>query len=177
MTERELFDSYHKDVYRTCYYMLHHAQDAEDACHDIFITVFRQNWSNIEHFKAWIMRITMNHCLNVLRKNKTKREKQQLVQIQHDQSAGLVKSPDTIVIERATAEEYAVLLSQLPDKLRAVVTLRYSSDLSTAEIAEALGIPAGTVKSRLHKALKLMRAKMEKEGIYRLEGERPIGIY
>ncbi|SDW85987.1 Sigma-70 region 2 [Paenibacillus sp. PDC88] len=42
MTERELFDSYHKDVYRTCYYMLRHAQDAEDACHDIFITVFRQ---------------------------------------------------------------------------------------------------------------------------------------
>ncbi|GJM73960.1 hypothetical protein HMSSN036_61760 [Paenibacillus macerans] len=68
MTERELFDCYNKDVYRTCYYMLRNAQDAEDVCHDVFVTVFRQDWQRIEHVRAWIMRITMNHCLNLLRK-------------------------------------------------------------------------------------------------------------
>lgn len=177
MTERELFDSYHKDVYRTCYYMLQHAQDAEDACHDIFIMVFRQQWSSVEHIKAWLMRITMNHCLNVLKKKKTKRDKQKLVQIQHDQSAGLTKTPDDIVIERAEAEEYATLLHQLPDKLRAVVTLRYSSDMSTAEIAETLHIPAGTVKSRLHKALKLLRRDMETKGRLHMKGEKTLGIH
>lgn len=177
MTERELFDSYHKDVYRTCYYMLRHAQDAEDACHDIFITVFRQQWSSVEHIKAWLMRITMNHCLNVLRKNKTKRDKQKLVQIQHDQSAERTKTPDDIVIERVEAEEYAALLHQLPDKLRAVVTLRYSGDMTTSEIAEVLHIPAGTVKSRLHKALKLLRRDMETNDWCHMRGEKTLGIH
>lgn len=99
------------------------------------------------------------------------------MQIQHDQSAGLTKTPDDIVIERAEAEEYATLLHQLPDKLRAVVTLRYSSDMSTAEIAETLHIPAGTVKSRLHKALKLLRRDMETNDRLHMKGEKTLGIH
>ena len=49
---------------------------------------------------------------------------------------------------------------RLPDKLMAVVTLRYIGELSLAEIAETLKIPVGTVKSRLHKALKIMRKSL-----------------
>ncbi len=177
MTERELFDSFNKDVYRTCYYMLRNAQDAEDLCHDVFITVFRQNWRSIEHTRAWIMRITMNHCLNLLRKNKTQRDKQSEVQWQHEQATSSIKSVDTIVLEKAAEEEWEELLKQLPDKLMAVVTLRYIGELSMVEIAETLKIPVGTVKSRLHKALKIIRKKFENNHNLWLKGENQFGTH
>ncbi|MGM1049000.1 MAG: RNA polymerase sigma factor [Bacillota bacterium] len=177
MTERELFDSYNKDVYRTCYYMLRNAQDAEDLCHDVFVTVFRQNWRSVEHIRAWIMRITMNHCLNLLKKNQTKREKQNQVQWLHEQTTASVKSVDTIVLEKEAAAEWEKLLNQLPDKLMAVITLRYVGELSMAEIAETLEIPVGTVKSRLHKALKIMRKKLKQNQSFWLKGEKQYGTY
>ena len=83
---------------------------------------------------------------------------------------------NTIVMEKASADELQEQLSLLPDKLLAVVTLRYVGDLSMAEIAETLNIPAGTVKSRLHKALKVMRKNMERNELYLVKGEKKFGI-
>lgn len=177
MTERELFESYNKDVYRTCYYMLRNAQDAEDLCHDVFVTVFRQDWKNVEHIRAWIMRITMNHCLNLLRRNKTQREKKNQVQWFHEQSTVSVKSVDTIVLEKVLSEEWEELLRQLPEKLMAVITLRYIGELSINEIAETLKIPVGTVKSRNNKALKIIRKKLEHTQNFWLKGENQYGTH
>jgi RNA polymerase sigma-70 factor (ECF subfamily) len=96
--------------------MLRNAQDAEDLCHDVFVTVFRQDWRNVEHLRAWIMRITMNHCLNLLRRNKSQAEKQNQVKWLHEQKTASVKSVDTIVLEKAVSREWEELLKQLPDK-------------------------------------------------------------
>lgn len=177
MTELELFELYNKDVYHTCYYMLRNAEDAEDVCHDVFVTVFRQNWRDIEHTRTWILRITMNHCLNVLRKNQTRRAKQKQIERQYDQATQAIKSVDTIVMEKTSAAEWDELLKQLPDKLLAVITLRYIGDLSIAEIAEALNIPEGTVKSRLHKALNVLRKKVKRNESYVMRGEKKFGYY
>jgi RNA polymerase sigma-70 factor, ECF subfamily len=56
------------------------------------------------------------------------------------------------------------LLDALPARSRMIVILRYQEDLDPMEIAETLGIPLGTVKSSLHRALKVLRARMEKMG-------------
>lgn len=177
MTERELFDSFNKDVYRTCYYMLRNAQDAEDLCHDVFVTVFRQDWRNVEHIRAWILRITMNHCLNLLKKNQSKQKKQNQIQLFHEQTTVSVKTVDTIVMEKAATEEWEELLKQLPDKLIAVITLRYIGELSIKEIAEILKIPVGTVKSRNNKALKILRKKLENNHYFWLKGENRFGTH
>ncbi len=157
--------------------MLRNKQDAEDLCHDVFITVFRQDWRNIEHTRAWIMRITMNHCLNLINKNKNKQEKQNQVQLFHEQTTASSKSTDTILLEKAATAEWEELLRQLPEKLMAVVTLRYIGELSTVEIADTLKIPVGTVKSRLHKALKIMRKKLEYNQNLWLKGENQFGTF
>lgn len=175
MTERELFNFYNKDVYRTCYYMLRNAQDAEDLCHDVFITVFRQDWRSVEHTRAWIMRIAMNHCLNLLKRKQTKREKQNQVQWLYELNTTAVKTVDAIVLEKGVSEEWEKLLKQLPDKLMAVVTLRYIGELSIKEISETLKIPVGTVKSRIHKALKILRKKLEHHDNFWLKGENQYG--
>jgi RNA polymerase sigma-70 factor, ECF subfamily len=175
LTEKELFDCYNKDIYRTCYYMLKNAQDAEDICHDVFVTVFRQDWQSVKHLRAWIMRITMNHCLNLLKRNQTQQKKKSQVRLLQEQTMSMAKSVDTIVLEKAATEEWEELLKQLPDKLMAVITLRYIGELSVKEIAETLNIPVGTVKSRTNKALKLMRKKLEHNYDMRLKGEKQYG--
>jgi RNA polymerase sigma-70 factor (ECF subfamily) len=177
LTERELFDSYNKDVYRTCYYMLRNAQDAEDLCHDVFVTVFRQDWRSVEHTRAWILRIAMNQCLNLLKRKQAQLKKVSQVQLLQEQTTATVKSVDTIVLEKAAEEEWDALLRQLPEKLMAVVTLRYIGELSLVEIAVTLKIPVGTVKSRLHKALKIMRKKLEQNQNLWLKGENQFGTH
>ncbi|MCM3782014.1 RNA polymerase sigma factor [Neobacillus mesonae] len=161
MTEHELFHTYNKDVYRTCLYMLKNIQDAEDVCHDVFVTVFRQDWRNVTHLRTWIMRIAMNHCLNIIRKNKVKNEKQNKIQLLHKQEVLSNDPVDTIVMAKLSFAELEQQLQKLPDKLLSVMTLRYIGDLSISEIAETLGIRQATVRTRLHKALKLMRKKLE----------------
>ncbi|MCF7754343.1 RNA polymerase sigma-70 factor, ECF subfamily [Paenibacillus sp. CF095] len=161
MTEHELFHTYNKDVYRTCLYMLKNVQDAEDVCHDVFVVVFRQDWRNVSHLRTWIMRIAMNQCLNIIRRNKVKGEKQNKMQLLHKQEVLSNDPVDTTVMAKLSFAELEQQLQKLPDKLLSVVTLRYIGDLSVAEIAETLNIRQGTVRTRLYKALKLMRKKIE----------------
>lgn len=157
--------------------MLRNAQDAEDLCHDVFVTVFRQDWRSVEHTRAWILRIAMNQCLNLLKRRQAQLKKVSQVQLLQEQTTATVKSVDTIVLEKAAEEEWDALLRQLPEKLMAVVTLRYIGELSLVEIAETLKIPVGTVKSRLHKALKIMRKKLEQNQNLWLKGENQFGTH
>ena len=142
--------------------MLNNVSDAEDVCQDVFITVFRQDWQQIEFIKTWIIRVTVNHCLNHLKRNRSLRMKeqrnQQLYQVTFD------KSIDSVIEEREMAKEWSGFLSQLPHKIRAVVSLRYVHDLSLSETSNILQIPIGTVKSRLHKGMKLMRKILDEHG-------------
>src|SRR5690606_29840909 len=67
------------------------------------------------------------------------------------------RSAEHIVEEKEQAGEVMRLLTTLPAKIRAAVTLRYLNEMSIAEISEVLQIPEGTVKSRIHKGLRRLR--------------------
>lgn len=161
MTEKELFATYKKDVYKTCYFMLHHAADAEDVCQEVFLTVFRHDWSRVEHMKTWLMRVTVNHCLNHIKKSNRAQANEKLLQQQFIQAAE--KAAEAVAEEREAAKECVRLLSRLPGKLRAVVSLRFINECSLSEVSDILSIPVGTVKSRLNKGLKLMKRMVEPE--------------
>lgn len=163
LSNRELFESYNKVVYRTCYFMVHNAADAEDLCQEVFITVFRSPWQEVEYIRAWIMKITVNACLNHLKRS---RNLQQKVAQNLKLWSGNSETPvERLIEQKETALEWAVHMSKLPVKIRAVLTLRYMHDFSLAEISEALSIPVGTAKSRQHKGLKMMKQILLKAGI------------
>ncbi|AIQ54263.1 RNA polymerase sigma factor [Paenibacillus sp. FSL R7-0331] len=162
-SNRELFEAYSKTVYRTCYYMVQDASDAEDLCQEIFITLFRSDWQCVEHLKAWIMKITVNTCLNHLKRSQSLRQK--IAQNLHLWGSAKSEEPvERLVEQKETAQEWAGYMSRLPAKIRAVLTLRYMHDFSLAEIAEALSIPVGTAKSRQHKGIKMMRGILLEAG-------------
>lgn len=162
-SNRELFDKYSREVYRTCYYMVHDTCDAEDLTQEVFITIFRSNRENIKYLKAWIMKITVNHCLNHLRRRRNYQDK--VAAYPYLLSGQEEKPVDRQAEDRESAAEWAAHMSRLPDKIRAVLTLRYMHDFSLPEISGLLSIPLGTAKSRVHKGLKLMRGILQEAGV------------
>ncbi|MCE5170952.1 RNA polymerase sigma factor [Paenibacillus profundus] len=172
MTDREFFERYNKEVYRTCYYMLRDASDAEDICQEVFMKALTSGWQQVEYLKTWLMRITVNHCLNHLRRRKTRRMKEKMLLLfQREQTE---PSAFSMVERQETEDEWKRRMARLPDKIRVVVTLRFTNDLALKDIADILDIPVGTVKSRLNRGLKLMKAMLEEPGQLEPDGmDRP----
>ncbi|RXT07788.1 RNA polymerase sigma factor [Ammoniphilus sp. CFH 90114] len=155
MTPRELFERYKEDIYRTCYYMLQNQQDAEDVCQEVFIQAIKHDYQRIEKLKPWLLSMTMNACRNALKKrNRLALWNWTKTWIQPNQS-------ETNVLQSEVRSELSHVLQELPEKIRSIVILRYYHDMKHEEIAEALGIPVGTVKSRCHKAHQTLQGKVK----------------
>lgn len=163
MGNKELFQTYSKEVYRTCYYMVHNAADAEDLCQEVFITLFRSQRQDIDYLRAWIMKITVNACLNHLKRKNSLQQK--LTAHLYLFKGNPAPQVEKLVEQKETELEWAGYMSRLPVKIRAVLTLRYMHDFSLAEIAGMLAIPLGTVKSRQHQGLRLMKKVLEETGV------------
>ncbi len=153
-----LFDRYKNLVYRTAYLMLNETEDADEALQEVFLKVHRSLSSYQPAkgaFTTWLYRITTNDCLNRLR-----RKRGHVVSLdwgrEGDNRASFSQASS---LEEDQAVQMA--LGRLSDKLRAVIVLRYYGNLSYAEIAESLGIPVGTVQSRLDLGLRTMRRELE----------------
>jgi RNA polymerase sigma-70 factor (ECF subfamily) len=167
----ELFEQYKNLVYKTAVLMLGEPQEAEDALQEVFLRVHRslQSYQRSKGaFTTWLHRITVNHCINRGRKRRLR-----LLPMAWVDPAQMPVQPSP---ERQLSEDDAVARAMrgLTAKLRAVVVLRYYHDMPYAEIAQALDIPLGTVKSRLSAALAAMRGALAAEpaGLADREGAR-----
>ncbi|MBY0202646.1 RNA polymerase sigma factor [Paenibacillus polysaccharolyticus] len=169
MTEKELFEMYNKDVYRTCYYMLHHAQNAEDVCHDVFITVFRQDWRKVDYMKTWLMKITVNHCLNFMKREHASKQREKRLFMLTPQRT--VDPVDEVAQHAEESDLWEQWVQELPEKIRSAILLRYMNEFSLSETAETLEVPLGTVKSRIYKGIRLLRKKWEKASKQYQKGE------
>ncbi|MFD2611157.1 RNA polymerase sigma factor [Paenibacillus gansuensis] len=165
MSERELFDLYKKEIYKTCYYMLQNQADAEDVCQEVFISAFKHDWRRVEFVKTWLLRIAVNQCMNHLKKQSRAREK--IAALFHSARQDTHRAAESIVMDQVGWQECVDLLHLVPVKMRSALLLRYMHDYSLNEVAEILDIPVGTVKSRLNKGLALLRNRLEHTGMYK----------
>lgn len=147
-------------------HLLHIVRDdaaAEDLLQEVFLRVWTraEQWNQSGPFKAWLYRIATNLALNHLRSVKRRRE-QPLEITDADEDDFLpawmtdasALTPDTILELTEQREQIHKLVEQLPEDKRAVFRLVFQMELSIKETAGELGIPEGTVKSRLHYAKK-----------------------
>jgi RNA polymerase sigma-70 factor, ECF subfamily len=155
----ELFERTKNLVFRTAYLMLGDAGDAEEALQEVFVLVYRSLAGYDPHKGAvttWLHRITINYCLSTLRK---RRVISQPLDVEHP---GLVSDPaDHSMVRLADVDALAQAVRSLNAEQRAVVVLRYYWELPYSEIAQVLGVPLGTVKSRLDRAIKTLRRRLE----------------
>jgi RNA polymerase sigma-70 factor (ECF subfamily) len=155
----ELFEQYKNLVFRVALLMLDDPDEAEDALQEVFIQVYRSLHTYDPQkgaFTTWLHQITVNHCLNRKRKRWLG-----LIPLEHIPQKSLAARSRSIEDRFAEDESLRRALNRLSDKLRAVVVLRYYAELSYAEIAQALGIPIGTVQSRLNQAMGTLREALK----------------
>jgi RNA polymerase sigma-70 factor (ECF subfamily) len=144
------------DAYRLAGYLLGDATEAQDAVQDA-LTRSWQAWPTLRDqgkFEPWFDRILVNVCRDRLRKRRGVR-----VEELNDELTVYTEDP----FRAALAEnEVAGLMHVLNADQRIVVGLRFWRDLSLQQIADLLGIPLGTVQSRLHYALRALRDEADR---------------
>jgi RNA polymerase sigma-70 factor (ECF subfamily) len=152
---RELVERYRGAVYNLAYRMLGGPEEAEDAAQETFVRVYRQlgRYDARRRFSTWVLAIATNHCIDQLRRHRLPLVPlESIVPWAWSREAG----PEQGALEREARDEVQQLIRQLPEKLRAVLVLRYWHDLSCVEIAGVLEVPEGTVKTLLHRARKAL---------------------
>lgn len=145
-----VFERYADTVFRLAFARTKSRQDAEDIVQEVFLKYLRAatEFDTEEHRKAWLLRVTINCSKNLLGS----------AWFRHFASL-----PDTLATEmRQTGQVYGAVMA-LPAGYRTVIHLHYYEGYSVAEIAYMTGAKESTVKSRLHRARRLLRAHMEGE--------------
>ena len=152
---RALADRHLDGSYRLAHAILGKRADAEDATHDAFVTAWRQ-WSTLRDlalFEHWFDRILVNTCRNRLR------------QISRWQARDLAfERPTRVTDGYGELHDRGMLwpaIEQLPPDQRVVLALRFYRDLTIEQIAARVGARPGTVKSRLHRALRALRTTLD----------------
>jgi RNA polymerase sigma factor (sigma-70 family) len=154
----ELVHAYQGIAFRTAYVIARDASDAEDAAQDGFVKAWRAlgRFRSGAPFRPWLLSIVANEARN-RRRSGGRRANLVLRVATEEPSGGAAPSPEAALL---SAEQRAGLLAavnELPEEQRTVVSLRYFLGLSEVEVAETLGIPQGTVKSRTARALERLR--------------------
>ena len=159
----ELYARYRRLVYKIAYLLLGDAAAAEDALQTVFWRVARQPGAYDPERgspQAWLRRVTVNHCLNVRRS--WRQAPLELADPARQADPG--ERPESRTLSRDRARAIWAALAELSPSLRAALVLRFYEELSYAEIAEALAVPLGTVKWRIHEGLRRLRQSLGEEG-------------
>ena len=152
---RRLADQHLDSAYRLARAILRNPTDAQDATHDAFVQAWRK-WSTLRdpsRFDQWFDRILVNTCRNRIQRASRRQAKDISYEINLTTPDQIGPTDDRHLLGNAVA-------TLSPDH-QIVVALRYFRDLTVDEIATRLGIPAGTVQSRLHYALKRLHAAID----------------
>lgn len=151
------------------------------AAEDLVAEAFARAWKNLDQFesgtniRAWLYRILTNAYINNFRKNKREPEKVSVDSYEKtDQfhlfnrlSSQAPAAPDPVkeVMGRLTNEDFRKALDALPEEYRAAVVLFDLQGLSYQEVAEALDIPLGTVRSRLARGRGLLQVSLHRHAV------------
>ena len=151
----ELFRQFQSQVYAWIVRIVRDRGVAEDLTVETFWRIYRSRarFDPQGNFGAWAYRIATNLALNHIRRRRLEEELPEDV-IQ-------AESPDPAVQHEMSGQIKRVLL-QLPRKLQVAVTMALLDERPYAEIAEALGVPLGTVKSRVFRAVRIMRKQLNR---------------
>ncbi len=166
---RVLVERYQERAYRLALRVLRDEEAAQDVVQEGFLKVYRSldRFEGRSSFYTWLYRVVMNLCLDAKRRDRSSRHAEWDETAPMEIDPGGADAVAELARERASpsgqlerAELRSVVadaIERLPDDARQTLVLREVEGLSYAEIAECLGVPKGTVMSRLHNARKRLK--------------------
>jgi RNA polymerase sigma-70 factor, ECF subfamily len=167
----DLLRAHNRKIYNLCYRFTGRPTEAEDLTQEVFIKVF-QTLTTYDAgqgaFSTWLNRVARNHLVDHYRRT----HKDRLTSSIEDETGGLADKPSSEeqpiarVESRERQEILQAALNRLSPDMREAVVLRDFQDLDYDEIAEVLGVPEGTVKSRINRGrLELAKVIKRMEGV------------
>jgi RNA polymerase sigma-70 factor (ECF subfamily) len=163
MAYEELVRRYQDVAMRTAH-VIAPSGDADDACQEAFVKAYAalHRFRAGSAFRPWLLRIVANEARN--RRRSAVRRTGLVLRAAEDRLSGAAApSPESAVLGVERRAGLLTAVNALRDEDREVIGARYFLELSEAEMADTLGIPRGTVKSRLSRALARLRDTMPRE--------------
>ena len=165
----KLARSYENKIYGYALRLLCDREDVEDALQETLIKLYKNigKFSQKRSFAAWLMRITRNTCVDILRKRKGVESLEAMSEIGY-----VLPATKEDFLPEASAERMeqrrilAALIDSLPENKRAVIILRDIDGYTYSQIAQILNTSEGTVKSRLSRARAALRDGLCAEGVF-----------
>jgi RNA polymerase sigma-70 factor (ECF subfamily) len=168
----ELVDHFRGQVFGLCYRMLGHRQDAEDVTQESFVRALRNldRWDPERDFRPWLLAIAGNRCRTMLS-----------MRMRRPQATGLLgeELPDrtpSLDGERSLKEEVVRALGGLRGEYRTAFLLFHEQELSYQDIAQAMGVPLGTVKTWVHRARRELARELIERGVVEEPGYALRGV-
>jgi RNA polymerase sigma-70 factor, ECF subfamily len=158
----ELYHEYAPAIFRFCRRAMPTREDAEDATMEIFMKLKGKlgQYDTTRSFSAWLYKVAANHCWDILRRRRIRQDKEtedvESVPLEHPEPSQLEK-----LIEQRSSEEVRKALEKMGARARMALVMRYYSDMSYDEIADALGVRRAFVGVVLLRARHELRQALE----------------
>ena len=161
---QSLVRQYEQLAFRAAYLITHDEHEAADAAQDAFLRAYRalKSFKTDQPFRPWLLRIVTNQSLNRVQSERrrtrmTERFAQEMIANQD------ASSPEHTAVEREQNEQLLQAVRRLDADEQALIALRFFLELPESEVAQTLGVPLGTVKSRLHRTLARLREIVQRD--------------
>lgn len=165
----QLVSRWERPIYALAFRTLGREEDARDVVQEAFLRAYRglRGFKGEAKFSSWLYRITLNLCRDWIRRER----RAPIVQVPEgtdavdlaDERASPAESVETLVARREMSQAVARAMAELPDEQRAAILLKEYHGLTFQEIAEMLGCPLSTVKTRLYQGLSVLRRRLERQ--------------
>ncbi len=145
-------------LYALAHQMLGNQLEAEDVVQDTFIKLWQRKENGGEFEKAWLYKVTRNHCLDIIRRRKHAREYQIAAAVGSD----LAPSATDVVLNNELSGEIGKAINQLDEPYQSLLVMREVNGLSYQVLADALDLSLSQTKVYLHRARKQLKESLEK---------------
>jgi len=166
-----LIRRWERPIYALAYRVIGHEDEARDVCQETFLRAFRglRGFKGQARFSSWLYRITLNLCRDWIRRQRRTPvvpapDGIDLVEIA-DRQAAPVDLVDDLLARRDLNRSLVRAMRALSEEQRTAVILKEYHGLTFQEIADLLGCPLSTVKTRLYQGLTVLRRELERSGV------------
>ena len=168
-----------RPIYALAYRVIGREEDARDVAQETFLRAFRalSGFKGQAKFSSWLYRITLNLCRDWIRRQRrtpVAQAPEGIDLVELAAATGESESIEDLVSRKELGRAVAKTMAMLPEEQRTAIILKEYHGLTFQEIADLLGCPLSTVKTRLYQGLSVVRRQLQEGGVENaLGGPRP----